>query len=54
MPSWTCVGAGSVMETLAAGKPLVVIINERLMDNHQLELAERLAEDGHLLYGTCK
>lgn len=46
-------GAGSVLETLQAGRPLIVVINELLMDNHQLELASQLAEDGHLSYATC-
>jgi len=46
-------GAGSVLETLQAGRPLIVVINELLMDNHQLELASQLAEDGHLYYATC-
>ncbi|NXU49165.1 ALG13 transferase, partial [Turnix velox] len=46
-------GAGSCLETLEKGKPLVVVINEKLMDNHQLELAKRLHRDGHVLYCTC-
>jgi len=40
------------MEVLEAGKPLVVIVNDNLMDNHQIELAERLALDKHLMFGT--
>ena len=40
------------MEVLQAGKPLLVIVNDELMDNHQLELAQRLAEDEFLLYGN--
>jgi beta-1,4-N-acetylglucosaminyltransferase len=40
------------MEVLGAGKPLVVIVNENLMDNHQTELAERLALDRYLVCGT--
>jgi len=47
-------GAGSCMEVLAAKKPLVVVINEDLMDNHQLELAQQLYNDGHVLYSTCR
>ena len=47
-------GAGSVLEVLHAGKPLIVVINELLMDNHQLELASQLSEEGHLYYATCR
>ena len=41
-------GAGSVFETLRSVTPLLVVVNERLMDNHQVELAEELAERGCL------
>jgi beta-1,4-N-acetylglucosaminyltransferase len=44
-------GAGSVFEALRAGRPLVVAVNTALADNHQLELAQALAEGKHLLYG---
>ncbi|WOK93136.1 UDP-N-acetylglucosamine transferase subunit [Canna indica] len=43
-------GSGSIFETLQLGKPLIVVVNEDLMDNHQSELAEELAERKHLLY----
>ncbi|XP_065585875.1 putative bifunctional UDP-N-acetylglucosamine transferase and deubiquitinase ALG13 [Cyrtonyx montezumae] len=46
-------GAGSCLETLEEGKPLLVVINEKLMDNHQLELARQLHKDGHVLYCNC-
>ncbi|XP_048652875.1 putative bifunctional UDP-N-acetylglucosamine transferase and deubiquitinase ALG13 isoform X3 [Marmota marmota marmota] len=47
-------GAGSCLETLEKGKPLVVVINEKLMNNHQLELARKLHKEGHLFYCTCR
>ncbi|XP_031800936.1 UDP-N-acetylglucosamine transferase subunit ALG13 homolog [Sarcophilus harrisii] len=48
------VGAGSCLEILGEGKPLVVVVNEKLMDNHQLELAKQLHEEGYLFYCTCR
>ncbi|KAF5738326.1 UDP-N-acetylglucosamine transferase subunit ALG13 isoform X1 [Tripterygium wilfordii] len=40
--------AGSIFETLQFAKPLIVVVNEDLMDNHQSELAEELADRKHL------
>lgn len=37
-------GAGSIFEALRAKKKLVVVANDTLMDNHQKELAEELAD----------
>jgi len=45
-------GAGSVMEALRAGKQLVVVANDMLMDNHQLELAFAMEQAGHLYQAT--
>lgn len=44
-------GAGSVFETLRHGARapfLLVVVNERLMDNHQRELAEELSDRQYL------
>ncbi|XP_075018805.1 UDP-N-acetylglucosamine transferase subunit ALG13 [Calonectris borealis] len=46
-------GAGSCLETLEKGKPLIVVTNEKLMNNHQLELAKQLHRDGHVLCCNC-
>mmetsp|Transcript_32295 Transcript_32295/g.81345 ORF Transcript_32295/g.81345 Transcript_32295/m.81345 type:complete len:180 (-) Transcript_32295:135-674(-) len=45
-------GAGSVMEALRAGKALIVVANEVLMDNHQLELANAMQSKGYLYQAT--
>ncbi|KAK2366854.1 glycosyltransferase family protein [Trifolium repens] len=41
-------GSGSIFETLRLRKPLIVVVNEDLMDNHQSELADELANRKHL------
>lgn len=46
--SYPGAGSGSIFETLRHRKPLIVVVNEDLMDNHQSELAEELAERKHL------
>lgn len=42
-------GSGSIFETLRLRKSLIVVVNEDLMDNHQSELADELAERKYLL-----
>ncbi|KAF8936659.1 N-acetylglucosaminyldiphosphodolichol N-acetylglucosaminyltransferase catalytic subunit alg13 [Dissophora ornata] len=42
-------GSGSILEALRLKKKLIVVVNEDLMDNHQLELGSALHEQGYLV-----
>ncbi|KAK4100021.1 glycosyltransferase family 1 protein [Parathielavia hyrcaniae] len=44
-------GTGTVGEVLSVGAPLIVVANSTLMDNHQLELAESLENEGRAVVG---
>lgn len=37
-------GAGTIMEVLQLGKPLIVVVNSALMNDHQTEVAQAFAE----------
>ncbi|XP_016952667.1 UDP-N-acetylglucosamine transferase subunit ALG13 homolog [Drosophila biarmipes] len=45
-------GAGTCMDILNNRKHGLIVINDALMDNHQLELAKQLASESYLYY--CK
>ena len=44
-------GSGSILDALRVGVPLIVVPNPSLLDNHQVELAEALAEQGYVVHG---
>ncbi|CAF4575020.1 unnamed protein product, partial [Rotaria magnacalcarata] len=37
-------GAGTILQALEAHKPLLVVVNEKLMNNHQLEIANEMEQ----------
>merc|ERR1719498_658193 len=41
-------GAGTILEALRAGKKIVVVVNDKLMNNHQLEIADAMAARRYL------
>lgn len=45
-------GAGNILETLKNKKKIIVCINQKLMDNHQIELATSLEDKNYIIY--CK
>ncbi|KAG8743691.1 N-acetylglucosaminyldiphosphodolichol N-acetylglucosaminyltransferase catalytic subunit alg13 [Ceratobasidium sp. 414] len=45
-------GSGTILEVLRLPRPMVVVPNETLLDNHQVELANALGELGHLFAST--
>ncbi|KAG8929767.1 N-acetylglucosaminyldiphosphodolichol N-acetylglucosaminyltransferase catalytic subunit alg13 [Tulasnella sp. 417] len=47
-------GSGTILDTLRAGKRLIVVPNNTLLDDHQTELAKALHERGHLVAATVE
>ena len=45
------VGSGTILDALRISVPLIVVPNEELLDNHQVELAEALAEQEYVVHG---
>ncbi|KAF3058666.1 UDP-N-acetylglucosamine transferase subunit alg13 [Daldinia childiae] len=47
----THAGSGSILEALDFDSVLIAVPNPTLMDNHQLEIAEEMDSQGHLIQG---
>lgn len=41
-------GAGTILDVMRMGVPLIVVPNPRLLDNHQEELARELVRQGYV------
>ncbi|KAJ2415701.1 N-acetylglucosaminyldiphosphodolichol N-acetylglucosaminyltransferase catalytic subunit alg13 [Coemansia sp. RSA 2530] len=42
-------GTGSILEALHSRKPAIVVVNRRLMDDHQSEIAQELSARGYVV-----
>ncbi|CCH46712.1 N-acetylglucosaminyltransferase [Wickerhamomyces ciferrii] len=47
-------GTGSILDSLRLQKPLIVVINTNLMNNHQLEIANELENSNHLIKSSSE
>ena len=47
-------GSGSILDALRIEVPIIVVPNPDLLDNHQLELAEALAEQNYVVHGQLR
>lgn len=47
-------GTGSILDALRAKKPLIVCVNDQLMDNHQQQIADKFQESGYVWACTAQ
>ncbi|GAB1737399.1 hypothetical protein NU219Hw_g1544t1 [Hortaea werneckii] len=47
-------GSGTILDALRIAVPIVVVPNPDLLDNHQVELAEALAEQDYVVHGKLE
>ncbi|ELR18641.1 glycosyltransferase family 28 Cterminal domain containing protein [Acanthamoeba castellanii str. Neff] len=45
-------GSGTILEGLSIGKKMVVVVNDKLMDNHQMEIASVMGQAKHVFDTT--
>ncbi|KAI7334675.1 hypothetical protein KC354_g17948, partial [Hortaea werneckii] len=47
-------GSGTILDALRTAVPIIVVPNPDLLDNHQVELAEALAEQDYVVHGKLE
>ncbi|KAI6897380.1 hypothetical protein KC318_g10198 [Hortaea werneckii] len=53
-PSLFPTGSGTILDALRIAVPIIVVPNPDLLDNHQVELAEALAEQDYVVHGKLE
>ncbi len=43
-------GSGTILDGITKKKKMICVVNDKLMDNHQCEIAEKLAELNYIIY----
>jgi len=49
-----CLGSGTILDVLRRGKPLIIVPNPTLLDNHQEDMAHAMGLLGHAKVSTPK
>jgi len=49
-----CPGSGTILDVLRKGKPLIIVPNPTLLDNHQEDMAHAMEALGHAKVSTVK
>ena len=47
-------GSGTILDVLRRGKPLIIVPNPTLLDNHQEDMAHAMGELGYAKVSTVK
>ncbi|KOS20329.1 UDP-N-acetylglucosamine transferase subunit alg13 [Escovopsis weberi] len=46
-------GTGTILDAWRTGVPLIVVPNDKLLDNHQLEMAKHLSKEGYAIMASA-
>jgi beta-1,4-N-acetylglucosaminyltransferase len=49
-----CLGSGTILDVLRRGKPLIIVPNPTLLDNHQEDMAHAMGLLGHAKVSTAR